>query len=217
MTASFYKETTSMAGVDMHPLDGANAEPHAVGSVYMASAYAGKRTQNVYADGWPMIQEGCSMMLIPHVAAPKTGLGVGRLITTIATSSSKAALAVHSVTGNGAPLACAISGPAGLNMNCNSPRSMPSGATLSLGTVMTHPTARDFALAAASTAWDWAWSWGSTKFFKRFDPNISKWSKESQEMAKLAQKALSKWGKSAFEKVVNPPKALQPYVNRVFE
>ncbi len=217
MSACFYEETTSMVGIDFHPLDSPAPVPHSVGSVYMGSAYAGKRTTTVRADGWPMLQEGCSMALVPHVAVPATEIGAARLLMTVALSSSKAVLAVHSVEGNGAPLACAISGPAGLNMNCDAPRSMPTGATLTLGTVLTKPTARDFAIAGISTAWDWAWSWGFGKLMKPLEKEMNDLGETSKEMAKLAQKAFSKWGKSAFEKMVNPPKAIRPYVNRAFQ
>ena len=216
MTAVFYKESTAMVGVDFHPLDTAAPDPAVVGAIYGMSGYAGKRTTSVLADGESMIQEGCSMMFVPHAALPETPMGAARLIAVIAGSSSKAVLAVHSVHGNGEALACAIMTSTGLNLNCNSPFNALTGATLSFGTVVTKPTAIDFAVMGATIAYDMAWSWGRSKLFRSFDPMMQKWSDNAKEVAKAMQSVLAKLAKDAVKQVVDPPKDLEHYLENHF-
>ena len=77
-----------------------------------------------------MIQRGFDLYFVPHVPMPGAPPGVaqvpnhGRIIFF---ASSKARMAVHSVTGEGSALATCLAFFFGLNMNCGDPWYLPTG------------------------------------------------------------------------------------------
>jgi hypothetical protein len=87
-------------------------------------------------------------------APPHPALEAIELASIIAASSSKAVLAVASVTGQGKPLAVCIEGGFGLNVNCHEGWKLPTGVVIQPNTVMTQPTADDFASALVDLALD---------------------------------------------------------------
>ncbi len=159
MSACFYDNGGAMVGIDAHTyitVGPAYATvpvmftPHGVAAPLLHPlATYWKRTGTVLAEGRQMIQRGFKLYLVPHI--PLTGLAphaaeVGQLAKVIAKSSSKSYLGVASVSGEGSSLAVCVSSCVGANGNCG-----PGlGVVLNPSSVITSPTAADYAGAVAS-------------------------------------------------------------------
>ncbi len=158
MSVCFYDNFGIMVGVDLHifltigpkgiPLAVPNI-PHVVGVPnWWPAATFWKRTPTVTSDGWKMIQRGFKTFAVPHVfftGLPPHPAEVGQLAKTIALSNSTSHMGIGSVTGEGAPLATCLAGPVGANKNCGG-----GGVVINPNSVVTSPTAADYASAAAS-------------------------------------------------------------------
>jgi hypothetical protein len=164
MSVNFYDQSGVMVGVDFHryfkvvPIPvvgvlGAPQEcfPHFVTVPFLwPSSFTPKLTDRVRSDGWKMVQGGFDLYLVPHVPLAKDWgiLEVFQIADVIASSSSKAAMTVHSVTGQGAPLATCLNHFLGSNGNCNDwPTSMScpnTNVVLNFNSVKTTPTLGDY-------------------------------------------------------------------------
>src|SRR4029077_15929909 len=94
------------------------------------------------------MQGGYDIYLVPHIPIPPAApdpLEAAQLAMVLALAGSKAQMSVHSVTGGGGALAPCITGAGGSNINCNDPIDGPTGVVYNLNTVMTAPTAGDYA------------------------------------------------------------------------
>lgn len=173
MSVNFYDDAGTMAGVDRHVFvklapgvpTGVPVPwiPHGVGVPFAwPTATLGKLTPKVLADARKMIQGGFDIYFVPHLPLdPAWGAGeAAQLAVVHATSGSAAAMMVHSVTGEGAPLATCLLGCIGSNANCNDP---PWGALVpntnvvfNLSSVKTSPSIGDY-LGFAFKIWVGGW------------------------------------------------------------
>jgi hypothetical protein len=164
MSANFYDNSAIMVGPDPH-LFLAGPKPEGVPTpwIYIAaapffwSATAHKRTGRVKSGGWQMIQQNFDLYLIIHRALPglpPAPTQVANLARIILMSSSKAKMVVHSVSGQGAPLATCLAAAAGLNLNCAEPASLPVGPVICINSVQTSPTTGDYIGAVAGAIVD---------------------------------------------------------------
>ncbi len=164
MSACFYDNGGVMAGVDSHTyITIGPAEvpipvlmtPHVVGTAFWAPGDAAKRTPTVTAVGNKMIKVGFKNYVVPHLpltSLPPHPAQAGNLGVIILLSSSKAYLGVAAVTGEGGELATCVMGPVGANVNCG-----PGvGVVFNPSSVVTSPTAGDFASAVVNIAIDQA-------------------------------------------------------------
>lgn len=156
MSACFYDDGGVMNGIDAHtyitvgplgvPLP-VLFTPHYAGTLFIGPSTPSKRTPTVTAESRQMIKQGFENILVPHVPLtflPPHPAEVGEIALIIFMSSSKALLGIGSVTGEGGSLAICIDGPVGLNPNCGP----GAGAVYNPSSVVTSPTAADFAFAA---------------------------------------------------------------------
>lgn len=164
MSANFYNESGVMLGLDIHRFWTAAMVPVptwpyvAVARFAGPSCDTGKLTPSVTSSAKPMCQEGFDLKAVAHIfvplALPDPFLEGCELVHIVAASSSKAVLAVASVSGQGKPLAVCIEGGFGLNVNCHEGWKLPTGVVIQPNTVMTQPTAGDFASAFVDLALD---------------------------------------------------------------
>jgi hypothetical protein len=177
VSVNFYDNSAIMVGFDTH-LFMAGPKPDGVPTpwIYIAAApflqppaTFHKRTGQVRSDGWQMIQQNFDLYLVVHVPAPglppapTQGLNWARIILM---ASSKAKMVVHSVSGQGAPLATCLAAGAGLNLNCAEPASLPVGAVLCVNSVKTSPTLGDYLGAALGAMVDAALGFALKKTLK---------------------------------------------------
>jgi hypothetical protein len=169
MTASFKNKSGVMTGLDAHryfvgpfPLAPPPAVPiiwlHVVAAPFTWVDTNGGWCNTVTSEGWNMVKGGYCLYLVPHVplpiaCPPPSSLEVAQLIMVIAISTSKAYLSVGTVTGEGAPLACCLAEPIGVNMNCNG-----IGVVFNSNSVVTSPSYGDMAGAAVEHILDTLWS-----------------------------------------------------------
>lgn len=163
MSTCFYDNSGIMNGVDSHTYLTIGPEgiplpvimtPHGAHTAFMGPAHdASKRTATVLAEGWKMIKIGFSNKLVVHVPwtfLPPHPAEAIEIATIIALSSSTALLGVASVTGEGGALATCAGDCVGINANCG-----PGfGLVVNPSSVITSPTAGDFADAAAEWAFN---------------------------------------------------------------
>ena len=163
MSANFYNGEGQMLGVDCHtawmiggpPLTAVTVgvrvpfAPHIVFlplfTGWPATYY--KETGTVSSNFWKMLQDGYDWYLVPHIPTLPLSkiVGAAILAKTIAESGSKPLMSVHSVTGEGEPLATSIYGWFGLNVDCwDSGLSIPSGVVKQPNSVVTSPTVGDY-------------------------------------------------------------------------
>ena len=156
MSVCFYNNHGIMGGMDVHTYItvGPKGIPVPVKAVHLVgtltagpSADRSKRTYTVHADGVPMIELGFANSPVPHVpltALPPHPTEALNLLVIHAASSSKTVMGVASVTGEGTALATCVSGFLGANSNCG-----PGvGEVLNPCSVITSPSATDYAMAA---------------------------------------------------------------------
>jgi hypothetical protein len=178
MSANFHFNATVMVGVDLHKAmlpAPADYIPHLVIDLFFLVSND-KRTPTVTTMTLQMIQGGHSLQPVPHiplVPAVYNPLGLACLAINILASSSKAQLSVNSVHGQGSPMATAIYAWFGLNVNCNSPVSMPTGMTISPTTVQTSPTLGDYLTALLAYVIDAAISYFIGKWVKGLTKGIT--------------------------------------------
>lgn len=163
MSANFYDNSALMGGVDLHAYIAIGPPPafstpipiypYFVGApLAWPTATSWKRTATVRSEGWKMLQRGFELYLVPHVPIPGPPPGAGQIpnmARIILFSSSKARMAVHSVTGEGTPLATCLAFFFGKNMNCSDPFALPVGNVVCFNSVKTSPTLGDYVGAAA--------------------------------------------------------------------
>lgn len=192
MSSNFYIRGPKggMAGLDPHPFitygpEGEPQEvpcyPHAVLAPLM---FPDAHTTNVSADGYGVWQRGGSTMSshIPLPALPPCLVEEAACLALICNfSSSKATLAVSSVTGNGAPLACCIVASLSVNLNCGDTAPLRlNNLVLCVASVKTSPTLGDYLRALASIAFGMLFSWIFGLLFDRL------FSKLLEKLGKLA-------------------------------
>jgi len=97
------------------------------------------------------------------------------LVTTVVLSGSVALLGVATVTGGGNPLACCVYNAVGANLNCGDPIDLPLNLVINKSTVLTQPTAMDFAEAVFTFATSGLVSKAVGKAFDRIGKRVSKW------------------------------------------
>ncbi len=129
--------------------------PHASGQFWFMQPMATlwKKADRVTADARAMLQQGYDFYIIPHCPVPLPPPGPGEaavLAKVIVNSGSKLQMAVLSVTSGGNPLACCISNMLSANQNCSDPFDVDVNLVLNLNSVVTTPTAGDYAAAIAS-------------------------------------------------------------------
>lgn len=153
MSVNFYDGSGLCVGFDLHTFPYVTTVPS---FAYWLPCTFYKHTGTVTSDGWKMIQDGCDWYLVPHVPIPPNNPpALIKLVEIMPSSSSKAFMSVHSVTGEGTPLATALWGPAGLNAHCWDPGlALPTGAVLQLNSVKTSPSLGDYLGAAAGLVAD---------------------------------------------------------------
>lgn len=188
MSVSFYNANGTMIGADLH--DYWTVIPPAPPPVVIPALHfvvatfdgpcdeAKTRPANVTSDGKPMIQKDFKRTFVgPHLpltpAAPHP-LEVVNWGTTVALSGSVALLGVATVTGGGNPLACCVYGAAGANLNCGDPIDLPLNLVINENSVLTQPTAMDFAEAVFTFATSGLVSKAVGKAFDRIGKGISK-------------------------------------------
>jgi len=145
--------------------------PHASGQYdfFRPLATLWKKADRVTADKWPMMQQGYDFYKVFHFPVPlpppdinAEGPVLGKIIMT---SGSKCQMAVMSVT-SGSPLACCISNMVSVNQNCSDPVDVEMNLVVNLNSVVTSPTAGDFAAAYLSGWLDKAMGYGVGKMFE---------------------------------------------------
>ena len=166
MSVNFYDNSGVMNGTDPHQfyavgpggVPAPSSQPYGVAApMFWPTATWYKRTGTVLSDGWQMIQGGFDLYIVPHVPPPIPPHPVAQpveYVMIMATSSSKARMMVHGVTGEGKPLATCLLGPLGANTNCAKPLAVPFNVVLNLNSVKTSPTMGDYIGAAAGYAVD---------------------------------------------------------------
>lgn len=160
MSVCFYDNGGEMAGIDAHeyftigPLGvpvPVLFTPHLVGAPNShAIARFDKRTPTVTAESRLMIQRGFTIHAVPHLPMtflpPHPAAELANIAKIIVGSSSKAVMGIASVTGEGASLATCLAACVGANANCG-----PGvGVVVNPSSVVTSPTAADYAGAAAA-------------------------------------------------------------------
>jgi hypothetical protein len=200
MPVCFYNASGAMAGADWHDyvMDaqvGPVPVPVPIKAFHFVMASFEDRCDDdtmrlthVTSDRRPMIQGDFKLVyVLPHVpitAAPPHPVEAVVWGTIFVLSGSTALLAVATVTGEGKPLACCVYESFGANVNCGEPIDMPTGIVHNSNTVLTQPTADDFARAVL----DWAVSGLISKIVGGlFDAAVKKY----------AGKVLKKWLKEA--------------------
>ncbi|MBW2532712.1 MAG: hypothetical protein JRI55_14570 [Deltaproteobacteria bacterium] len=143
-----------MAGVDPHSK---------LPMVTAAAPYASwpnawfKKTSTIVTDGGKMVRDGHKLWLVVHVPIPPTPPTLVLAALAILASSSEPFLCKRTVKGQGDALACCAVACVGVNANCTdlSPfSSLPSGVVLSITSVVTTPSAGDWAAAILGYAID---------------------------------------------------------------
>lgn len=192
MSVSFYNANGGMLGTDWHDFYTGDPPvppsppvtipmPHLVFAGFDDSCADEKaRIKNVTSDGHPMIQKDFKLdWVLPHLpllpAPPYVGLQQANYLAIVALSGSVALLAVASVTGAGTPLATCIYSCLGANLNCGDPIDQPLNLVLNESTVLTQPTAMDFAEAVFTFATSGLVSKAVGKAFDRIGKSVSKW------------------------------------------
>jgi hypothetical protein len=174
VSVNFYNSVGQMLGVDCHTYWFVGGPPQTAFFVGLPMPFAPhvvcipffgtwpatfyKDTDTVSSDGWDMLQDGYDWYLIPHIPAvpmPMSVLGCVILGKTIVDSGSKPFMSVHSVTGEGEPLATSVFGWFGLNANCwDGGLSLPTGIVYQPNSVVTTPTLGDYIGAVAGLLGD---------------------------------------------------------------
>lgn len=162
MSVAFYDTRGGMLGCDLHeyvayPAEPIPSHPHIVGAFFDGPGTDWKRTASVRSEGHPMIQRGHDWLPIAHMPIPlppPSPLEIPVAAWILVTSSSKARMAVHSVTGQGTPLATCLGRALGLNVNCGRPFAMPTGFVVNPNSVQTTPTLGDYLGALAGYVLD---------------------------------------------------------------
>lgn len=189
MSVSFYNANGFMAGTDVHDFYTGEPPsppitipiPHLVFAGFDESCADKKaRIENVTADGHRMIQKEFKVTLVmPHLPLlplpPYVGIQAVNYGTIVWLSGSVALLAVASVTGAGAPLATCIYSSLGANLNCGDPIDQPLNLVVNPSSVLTQPTAMDFAEAVFTFATSGLVSKAVGKAFDRIGKSVSKW------------------------------------------
>lgn len=169
MSSCFYNANGTMLGGDVHDyytvvMVGPVPVPKSIPTPHFTVAGFDEgcdddttRLPTVTSDGQPMIQGDFKIVhVLPHlpitVAPPHPAVEPPTLITIIALSGSVALLAVSTVTGVGKPLACCVHSTVGTNLNCGDPIDLPLDIVINENTVLTQPTAADFARAGLDVA-----------------------------------------------------------------
>lgn len=161
MSANFYNADGGMLGSDIH--DYYTGEPpgppikiwtvHPVGANFSQRCDdEAKRLKNVTSAGHPMHQKELKLVRVPlhipvPIAPPYPVVEEVSSFTIFCLSGSVALLAVGSVTGKTVPLACCVYDSFGTNLNCGDPIDLPTNFTHNTNSVVTQPTAMDFAEA----------------------------------------------------------------------
>ena len=161
MASLFHTHDVVMAGVDIHAIDG--PLPCAVGKPFDLPPDNFKYTMSVTGHGFPLVQRDFKGEVVPHLTLPLTPEGVVRLALANLSGTTQCALAVESVSAEGAPLACSIEDLIGLNLNCQSidggiSAKLPTGVTFSYYPLMTEPTVGDWLAAARTMLVESLWS-----------------------------------------------------------
>lgn len=232
MSSNFYNEAGHMAGIDIHTSYIAAVPAPVVTGHIVAVPFTHQLNDiealvgSVTSQGQRMFQEGAAFALVPHIPIPLGPPCPARELieyaSIIAFSSSKAVLAVRSVTGRGKPLAVCVSGDTGTNENCNVPVDLPTDCTTNPNTVMTTPTGADFARAAAHIVIDAAVSallgkllekaLGKVieKLVERLFPRLA------QPIKKFVEEKINETIEEVLDKVLSPAdKAKRPILSRL--
>ncbi len=203
MAANFYNASGVMIGLDFHSywaVPGVLSPlwPHVVGAPFswLISDKA-TRLAKVTSNGKPMCQATMDLDGVPHVPLPIVPPHVAEAVQlggVVIGSGSKAVLAVASVTGQGKPLAVCVEGAFGLNLNCQEGWKLPTGIVLQSNSVMTQPTAGDYACAVLDVLLDNLLSKVSSHLSKKLagKMKLSKGKDALKEMIKQAIKELRK-------------------------
>lgn len=167
MSVCFYHDLGRMLGVDAHKI-----YPMLVFTdlftIWPRTVW--KETTTVTADSNEMVQEGYDLYLVPHIPPPEPKAVVEAGLAT-ATSSSKPFLSRGTVHGQGAALACCSAACVGLNNNCWDAglKSFPSGIVICPTSVVTTPSAADYASAIVGVVLSNLLSRAFAGFFKMGD------------------------------------------------
>lgn len=217
MSSIFLNTLGIMAGIDLHDytIPAGAPLPHVVGtSLAFPICSESKRMGTVTADGYPMLQVGFEVYWVPHVPvepSPSPTAGA-ELASIIARSGSKTALAVGTVTAQGKPLSCTVLYTHGLNVDCGSPLSLPSGLVLQCGSVRTQPTAGDFGAAAARWGYDYATGKLTSWFWKKLGLDFC-----GDATGEAYWKALTKWIERMSKPYVDTGKLREPVADAVHD
>lgn len=165
MSTNFYNINGGMAGVDLHMYIAAAGlvpvslplHPHIVGATFDWATCSQKTiVRTVTSEGFAMLQNGHEICLVPHLPIlfpfPHAA-EAGQIGWVFGASTTTAVMSVHSVTGQGEPLATCLKGAWGVNENCDSPFDAPTGVVHNSNSVQTTPTAGDYANAALGVLW----------------------------------------------------------------
>jgi hypothetical protein len=154
MSSCFYtKLIGGQAGIDVH-----DSYP----MVALAGWYAiwphtfWKTTGRVSADCFGMIQQGFELYLVQHLPTSVDPKALATAVVATAGSGSTPFLCKQNVTGERSPLACCVQSFVGLNVDCWSEgviKSAPSAELVSVSSVVTTPTASDWASATFRLLW----------------------------------------------------------------
>ncbi|MEP7120951.1 MAG: hypothetical protein ABJE95_08585 [Byssovorax sp.] len=158
MSVNFYSRAGIMLGLEIH---GYKPTPPLWGHVTCVplswlAINPSTRTASVSSQSSSMVQAGLELCLIVHgtLPPPSAVMFPVQYAKIVLISSSVAYLSVHKVTGEGAQLACCVSGCFGLNANCNDPIDLPDGGVYQPNTVQTEPTLGDYVAAVIGYALD---------------------------------------------------------------
>jgi hypothetical protein len=137
---------------------------------YKEEATLSKAANNVTSDGHKMMQQGYDFYFTDHVPVPvgfPHPLEIPQLAKVVAGSGSKLQMASMSVTSGGNPLACCLWKEYSANLNCSDPVDVPLNLVVNLSSVITSPTAGDYAGALASATLDTLFNLGFGRLLKK--------------------------------------------------
>jgi hypothetical protein len=207
MTVNFLDKSAFMAGLDLHtycPAVPPGAEipawPYLVGARFSALSTWWKLTEKSTSQSNPMVRDGWSLRLVPHVPVPappgpKQAL---EYLGIVVTSGSEPLLTVASVTGEGSPLAVCLDGCAAWNMNCGPFESdMLTGFVLCFNSVKTTPSLSDVVGAIAKGI-------AGTIVAPLVGYIVGKKFDGLGIVVKEIEKPLSKYFKKAYDKIAKP-------------